>query len=68
MSTPILPKDNVFDSDSSRPKTPKVDCAKEASKCIAPIDMITQASGMYGYMMIYAYGVFKFQEVKELSG
>ena len=63
---PSIPTEIVIDETPSDPTTKKpiVTCAN--SKCISPSVFLTKASGMYGYMMVYAYSIFKFQEVKEL--
>jgi hypothetical protein len=35
---------------------------------ISPETYLTKSSGMYGYMMVYAYSIFKFDQVKQLNG
>ncbi len=72
MSTPSIPReitinDNSFKKNSSLDTSKTIcDGQKEGGNCIAPIDVINKSAGMYGYMMIYAYSVFRFQEVKNL--
>ncbi len=39
----------------------------KADTCISPQKFLTNSAGMYGYMMVYAYGVFKIQDVKRLD-
>lgn len=65
MHTPSIPENYTIDSEKGRSASKKAICPAD---CIAPIDMLKKSSGMYGYMMIYAYSVFKFQEVQELPG
>jgi hypothetical protein len=38
-----------------------------ASTCKSPKDFLASSAGMYGYMMVYAYGVFQINEVKEIN-
>lgn len=35
---------------------------------ISPETYLTKSSWMYGYMMVYAYSIFKFDQVKQLNG
>jgi hypothetical protein len=35
---------------------------------ISPKVYLTESSGMYGYMMVYAYSIFKFDQVRQLNG
>lgn len=42
-------------------------CEQAPDRCIAPMDIIRNASGMYGYMVIYAYSIFKIHEVQDLQ-
>jgi hypothetical protein len=71
MSTPSIPR-NITINDSSFKASTTTDTTKKKcdgnrdGNCIAPIDVISKSAGMYGYMMVYAYSVFKFQEVKDL--
>jgi hypothetical protein len=41
-------------------------CASEGANCLTPTDFLRTSGWMYGYMMVYAYSVFKFDEVKKL--
>jgi hypothetical protein len=68
-NTPSIPKDIIIDENATvDSKTlPKVDCTKEATKCISPEVMLKNSSWMYGHMLIYAYGVFKLGDVKEIK-
>lgn len=38
------------------------------TKYISPKVYLSESSGMYGYMMVYAYSIFKFDQVKQLNG
>jgi hypothetical protein len=68
MSIPSIPKEITIDERSTKsPDATKIWCGENGANCIAPIDVINKASGMYGYMMVYAYSVFKFQEVREIK-
>jgi hypothetical protein len=44
-------------------KQPK--CNKDT--CKSPEQFLTNSAGMYGFMMVYAYSIFEFQEVKNLA-
>lgn len=35
--------------------------------CISPRQFLESGGGMYGYMMVYAYGIFKINEVKKIN-
>ena len=71
MSTPSIPR-NITINDGSFKKDTNIDTTKTKcdgkrdGNCIAPIDVINKSAGMYGYMMVYAYSVFKFQDVRNL--
>ncbi len=66
VDTPSIPKDITIDESSGDPakKKPVEKCT--AANCIAPSTFLRDGSGMYGYMMVYAYSVFKFHEVTQL--
>ena len=53
---------------SNTNETGYCDKKENEDKCSSPQDVLTSSAGMYGYMMVYAYSIFKFQEVKQLNG
>jgi hypothetical protein len=50
---------------SATKEDPNKNCTKET--CLSPQDFLTNSAGMYSYMMVYAYSIFKFQDVKKLD-
>ncbi len=36
-------------------------------KCISPMEILQNGAGMYSYMMVYGYSIFKIQDVQKLS-
>ena len=69
MNIPSIPKQITIDENQT--EKAKVNIAKCSatidSNCTTPLAFLRGQSGMYGYMMVYAYSVFKFDTVKELS-
>ena len=50
--------------------TGKIDiikCEQNTNACVSPNVFLREQSGMYGYMMVYAYSIFKFDQVRQLS-
>ncbi len=54
----------ISESSSGTLKQDKIICP---TNCKTPGDFLKNSAGMYGYMMVYAYSIFKFQEVKQLN-
>jgi hypothetical protein len=70
MSQPSIPKKITIDENQTeKQKVNIIKCgtSRPDANCVAPIDFLASQSGMYGYMMIYAYSVFKFDKIKDLS-
>ena len=67
----IIPMNITIDENSalkdSTGNKDMTECAKTPSKCITPQTMLKNTSGMYGHMLVYAYGVFKLGDVKKLD-
>jgi hypothetical protein len=63
-TTPSIPELITINETSSwsEDKTPKC-----PTGCISPEKFLTNSAGMYSYMMVYAYSIFKFQDVKKLD-
>jgi hypothetical protein len=64
--TPSIPKDITIDaSNGDKPKDkPIIPCSKDT--CMTPAKFLKDWSGMYGYMMVYAYSIFKFDQVTQI--
>lgn len=64
----IIESNQEFDKvlkDSGNNTVDQGGCA--SGSCISPKEFLQSAGGMYGYMMVYAYGVFKIDEVKKIN-
>jgi hypothetical protein len=65
MGQPSIPRNITIQEGSDAGNKDKTECNEIT--CIKPIDFLGQQSGMYGQMMVYAYSIFKFDQVKDLS-
>ncbi len=65
-TTPSIPNTIVISETSGTAKPIKVDCKLTQLLCTTPEQFLTKSAGMYGYMLVYAYSIFKFQDVKNL--
>ncbi|MBC7498553.1 hypothetical protein H7170_02815 [Candidatus Gracilibacteria bacterium] len=64
--TPSIPKDITIDaSNGDKPKDKPIVPCSEAT-CMTPAKFLRDGSGMYGYMMVYAYSIFKFDQVTQI--
>jgi hypothetical protein len=69
MDRPIIPWEFVIDANTKPTETGNTlqDCSTNPTGCKKPIEVLRDSSGIYGHMMIYAYGVFRIQEIKKLD-
>jgi hypothetical protein len=42
-------------------------CGANPGACISPQEVLTSSTGMYGGLMVYAYGIFRFQDVFQIN-
>ncbi len=70
-NSPVIPKKVTIDEGSNTDKSAIVkdaeSCSKNPGNCISPQEMLGKSSGMYGHLLIYGYGVFKLNEVKQID-
>lgn len=45
----------------------KIDCSKEGSNCMTPEQFTENTAGMYSSLLVYAYSVFRIQDVKTIN-
>lgn len=64
---PSIPRDIDSKTLFTSIESIKIDCSKEGSNCIAPKKFTEDAAGMYGSLVIYAYSVFRIQDVKMIN-
>lgn len=72
MDKPSIPTKIVIDENQTdkNKKTVSDPCQENKeleTPCMAPVVFLRKQSGMYGYMMVYAYSIFKFDQVKNLT-
>ena len=68
MSKPSIPtRVTINEDESGKAKTKTTKCSDAPSNCVSPTIFLRDQSGMYGYMMVYAYSVFKLDQIKDLS-
>lgn len=67
-NSPVIPKKVVIDESSSIKWNAAAKAAEKCpDNCISPQQMISKSSGLYGHMLIYAYGVFKLNEIEKIE-
>lgn len=63
---PVIPTCIAFGNPDTKDKT-DTSCAKEETKKMSPKDFSKKSWGIYGNIAIYAYGVFKIQNVNKVQ-
>lgn len=62
---PIIPKKYVIDSTASGKLQPVENC--NAGNCTSIRNIINNGGGSYASMLLYAYDIFKIQDIKDIS-
>jgi hypothetical protein len=70
----VIPKNIIIADSNNEPTSSATEesvrsCADgtDSSKCMRPSEFLQKSSWMYGYMIVYAYWVFKLWEIKDIK-
>lgn len=63
----VIPKTMTIDTFKLSENAIQEHCGKPDSQCVSPKQFVKNTGGIYSPLIVYAYGVFKIQDLKTIN-